>query len=54
MLTTPELVAVVQRERDASAARSRVARLASRVRACCDPSRVDRLARALHLRTASC
>jgi hypothetical protein len=46
MFTSPELVALIQQERERSIAHDRLARLAACVRACCDPSIVQRIARA--------
>ena len=44
MFTSPELVALIQQERERSIAHDRLARLAACVRACCDPSLVGRVA----------
>jgi hypothetical protein len=54
MFTSPELVALIQQERERSIARDRLARLAACVRACCDPSLMGRLARAFRLSPAPC
>jgi hypothetical protein len=54
MLTSPELVALIQQERERSIARDRLAKLAARVRACCDPSLLGRVARVLHRSNATC
>ena len=54
MLTSPELVALIQQERERSIAKARLARLASCVRACCDPSFVGRIARALRRSPDAC
>ena len=43
----PELVTAVQMDRERSITRDRLASLAARVRACCGPTLVDRIARAL-------
>ena len=50
MHTSPELVALIQQERERTFERDRLARLAACLRACCDPSFVDRMARVLRLR----
>jgi hypothetical protein len=49
MLSSPEMVALVQRERVREADRSRLARIARFARRCCDApaSAIDQLARAL-------
>ena len=47
MFTSPELVTLIQQERERSLARDRLARLAACVRACCDPSFASRVVRAL-------
>ena len=47
MNTTPELVALMQRERERNFEHDRLARIAACARACCNPTRIDRLARAL-------
>ena len=57
MHTSPELVALIQQERERSIAHdrlARLARLAARVRACCDPSLVGRVTRALRRSPAAC
>jgi hypothetical protein len=57
MYASPELVAAVQRERERSIDRdrlARMARLAARVRACCDPSLISRFVRALGRSPAFC
>jgi len=54
MNTTPELVALVQREREARIREDHLARLAACVRDCCDPTLLDRLARALRGTPATC
>jgi hypothetical protein len=47
MITTYEHVALVQRERERTFASARLVRLAAGVRACCDPSLLERLVRVL-------
>jgi hypothetical protein len=47
MHTTPELVALVQRERERSIEHDRLSRIAACAEACCAPSLVDRIVRAL-------
>jgi hypothetical protein len=47
MITTFEYVALIQRERERTFESDRLARLAASVRACCEPSLFERLARAL-------
>ena len=54
MFTSPELVALIQQERERSIAHDRLARLAACVRACCDPSIVERFARAFRRAPAAC
>lgn len=54
MNPTPEYVALVQREREIHLAQARLARVATCVRACCNPTLTDRLARALRLPAATC
>ena len=54
MFTSPELVALIQQERERSIAHDRLARLAARVRACCDPSLVGRVLRAVRRAPAAC
>jgi hypothetical protein len=44
---TIELVALIQQERERYIREDRLARLASAVRACCSPSRLDRLVKTL-------
>jgi hypothetical protein len=51
---SPELVAHIQRDRERLIRQDRLARLAACVRACCSPSLVDRLARALRVAPAAC
>jgi hypothetical protein len=47
MQSSSELVAQVQRDRERHIEQAHLARIAACVRACCSPSIVDRLARAL-------
>jgi hypothetical protein len=54
VITSPELVSLIQQERERSIARDRLARLAACVRACCDPSFAGRVARALRRSPAAC
>ena len=54
MLTSPELVALIQQERERSIAHDRLARIAACVRACCDPSLAARVARAFRRAPAAC
>jgi hypothetical protein len=54
MLTSPELVALIQQERERSIAHDRLARLAASLRACCDPSLVGRVLRAVRRSPAAC
>jgi len=54
MHTSPELVALIQQERERSIAHERLARVAACVRACCDPSLLDRVSRALRRSPAAC
>ena len=54
MQPSPELVALIQQERERSIAHGRLARLAACVRACCDPSLLGRVARALRRSPAAC
>ena len=54
MNTTPELVALIQRERERDFEHDRLARIAACARACCNPTRIDRLARALRGTSAAC
>ena len=52
MNTTPDLVAIVQREREKDIRNDHLAALAACARACCNPSLATRVARALHLVSA--
>ena len=54
MNSSPELIALVQQDRERHIERDRVARILACTRACCSTSIVDRVARALHLSPASC
>jgi hypothetical protein len=54
MNTTPELVALFQREREQHTREDHVARLAACTRACCKPTLIDRVARAMRGTPASC
>ena len=47
MITTPELVALIQRERDRHIEHDRLARIAACGRACCSPTLIGRLAHAV-------
>jgi hypothetical protein len=54
MFPSPELVALIQQERERSIARDRLARLAACVRACCAPSLVGRVVRTVRRSPAAC
>ena len=54
MNVTPELVALVQRDRERAIEHDRLARLAACARACCSPSVLHRLARSLRPAPTSC
>jgi hypothetical protein len=54
MNSSPELIALIQRDHERHIERDRVARIVACARACCSTSMVDRVARALHLSPASC
>ena len=54
MNSSPELIALVQRDRERHIEQDRVARILACARACCSTSLVDRVARALRLSPASC
>jgi len=54
MNTTPELVALIQRDREQHIQRDHLARLAACANACCNPSLINRLARALRGSPADC
>jgi hypothetical protein len=47
MITTPELVTLMQRERERHIEHDQLARVAACRRACCNPTLIDRLARAV-------
>ena len=54
MHATPELVALIQREREQRIRHDHLARIAACVPECCEPSRIHRLARALRGTPAAC
>jgi hypothetical protein len=54
MTTTPELVALAERERERHIEHDRLGRVAACARACCNPTRLDRLARVLRGTPAAC
>lgn len=54
MIVPTDLIALQQQERERIAARERLARHALCVRACCNPTRLDRVARALRLAPTAC
>jgi hypothetical protein len=54
MITTPWLLETLQREREREIEANRLARLAARIRACCNPSMLTRLARALRGQPDAC
>jgi hypothetical protein len=54
MYTTPELVALIQQERERTLAAESSRRLAACIATCCSNSIVDCLARALRLTPTSC
>jgi hypothetical protein len=54
VIVPPDLIALQQQERECIAARERLARHALCVRACCNPTRLDRVARALRLAPTAC
>lgn len=54
MHPTPDFVALIQREREAEIREDALARLASRVRACCNPSLFKRLVAAFCGTSAAC
>jgi predicted DNA-binding ribbon-helix-helix protein len=54
MMSSRELVGVVQREREQLVERERVACLASCVRVSCSSGMLERVARALRLSSSSC
>ena len=51
---TPELVTLLLLERDRELERRRLARFAARVRACCSPSLLTRVSRALRAQPVVC
>jgi hypothetical protein len=54
MYTTPEYVTLVQREREERIKESRLARVATCIRAVSNPTRFDRAARIFRLTPATC
>jgi hypothetical protein len=50
----PELAVLEQRDRERDLSAARLARLASCHRACCNPTRLDRLALAIGLTPSGC
>ena len=54
MLTTTEYLALVQRERERESADRRLARIAACLRACCDPTLLDRFLRTVRRAPAAC
>jgi hypothetical protein len=52
--TSPELVALIQRERERHIEQDHLARVAACVRACCSPSIIDRLASVLRPAPETC
>ncbi len=54
MNPTFELVATVQQDREREVRADRLARLVAQARACCSPSTITRLARALRATPAAC
>ena len=54
MNASPELIAAVQRERERQVDLDRLARLVARMRACCNPTLFDRLARAMRRTPSAC
>ena len=54
MHASPELVTLIQQERERFIEHDRLARVAACVRACCDPSLASRLIRALRRSPAAC
>jgi len=53
-MTTPDLVALIQRERERDLEHDRMARIAACARACCAASLIDRVARAMRLAPSGC
>ena len=54
MNATPELVALIQREREVHIREEHLARLARIAQSCCDPTLLMRLARTLRGTPATC
>ena len=54
MNSTPELVALIQRERLQSAERGRLARVAACMKSCCSTAPLHRLMLALRLTPSTC
>ena len=54
MINPPELVELIQRDRERELSEARLARHATCHRACCHPTRLDRIARAIGLSPAGC
>jgi hypothetical protein len=54
MITTPWLIETLQREREREMESDRLARFAAKIRACCNPSVLTRLARVLRGQPAAC
>ncbi len=54
MNATPELVALIGRDRERTIEQDRLARIVACANACCSPSLTHRLARALRLAPTSC
>jgi hypothetical protein len=54
MIQLPELAVLKQRDRERDLSAARLARLASCHRACCNPTRLDRLALAIGLTPSGC
>ena len=54
MFTTPELMKLIQQEREAQIRHDHLVRIASCARACCNPTLLDRVARALGGNPATC
>ena len=54
MNVSPELVALVQREREDRIREDHLVRLATCARACCNPTLIDRVARVLRGTPATC
>ena len=54
MITTRELIKVMELEREAQIRHDHLVRMARCARACCNPTLFDRIARALGANPASC